>query len=701
MNDIELLKFIQSNFPRPFLLRELAKRLRLSGDHRLALKQQIKQMVVQGKLIRIKGQRFGLPTAMNLVVGILQASSKGFGYVIPEDVRQADVFVEGRDFGTAMHGDKIVVRVEGKNRMGKPKGRIIRILERAHDQIVGVFDYNRNFCFVVPDEKRLFHDIYINRKKTLGAQKGQKVVVSLQEWKSEQLNPEGEIITVLGYPDEQGVDIQSIIEKHELPTVFPARVLREAGSLAEQAIELDGRLDLRNQMTITIDPEDAKDLDDAVSLENTENGFRLGVHIADVSHYVKESNALDQEARLRGNSVYLVDRVIPMLPPELSNGICSLHPNVDRLTMSCIMDFDKKGNITHSEFANSVICTHTRFNYEQVQAILVDGDRSLKKHHEEVLPLLEKMSELAMLLRNKRKQQGSIDFNLPETKVILDKKGKPIEIRKVEHNLSHQIIEEFMLAANRTVATHMHNQKMPFLFRVHPSPDIDKLMEFAGFIRPLGYKLKVTDPLEPKELQRLLNHVSGKPEEHLINQVLLRSMKEARYSVENVGHFGLATSFYTHFTSPIRRYPDLVVHRLLRRTLQHKTEGINTDELYRQLESICKHTSTTERQAMEAERESQLIKKIEFLKDHVGKEYLGVITGVASYGFFVELQDFLVEGLVHVSAMTDDYYKFVEEKYSLEGEHNRRQFRLGDRVQVRIMKVGLQKKEIDLRIVDE
>ena len=697
MTEKDLIQFIKTNFPRPFLVRELAKRLRVSGDHRMELKREIKKLVEQGKLLRIKGQRYGLPTAMSLVVGALQASASGFGFVIPDDVKQADIYVEGRQFGTAMHDDRVVVRIEGKNRMGKPRGRIIRVLQRAHDQLVGIYDYNRHFCFVVPDDKRLFHDIYVNRKKTKGAQKGQKVVVKLLEWASEQLNPEGEIISVLGYPDEQGVDIQSIIEKHELPTIFPAKAITEAESKLEEKIVLDGRLDLRQLQIITIDPEDAKDLDDAVSLEKTEKGYRLGVHIADVSNYVQEGDSLDQESRLRGNSVYLVDRVIPMLPPQLSNGICSLHPDVDRLTMSCFMDLDKKGNIINHEFADSVIHTAARLNYEQVQSMLVENNASLRKKYNNVLPLMEEMAELAMSMRAKRRQQGSIDFNLPETKVILDRKGKPVEIRKLENNLSHQIIEEFMLVANRTVAMHMHQYQLPFVYRVHQSPDFEKLSEFARFIRPFGYKFKVTDPVEPKELQRLLHHVQGKSEEHLINQVLLRSMKEARYSVENIGHFGLAFGFYTHFTSPIRRYPDLIVHRLLRKSMKGRKMDMDRDKLYRELESICKHTSSTERQAMEAERESQLIKKIEFLKDHVGNEYEGVITGVASYGFFVELQDFLVEGLVHVSSMPDDYYKFYEEKYALEGEHNRKQFRLGDHIKVKLTKVDSARKEIDLQ----
>ncbi|MDI6782485.1 MAG: ribonuclease R, partial [bacterium] len=716
----ELFEYIKKNFPRPFHPRELMRDLNVAPDDKAAIHDLVQELTRTGKLVKIRGKRLGLATAMNLVIGTLQAHPQGYGFVIPDNLQQPDVYVNGRNFGTAMHGDKVVVRIEGKNAkrceersdkaiLGKSNGRIIRILDRAHTKLVGTFETNRYFCFVVPDEKRLFHDIYVSRKKTRGAKRGQKVVVKLLEWSSEQLNPEGEITDILGYPDEPGVDIQSIIEKYNLPSVFPATVLHEAELIAEQEKDLVNRLDLRDLLTITIDPEDAKDLDDAVSLERTETGYRLGVHIADVSYYVAEGTALDNEARLRGNSVYLVDRVLPMLPPQLSNGSCSLNPQEDRLTLSCIMDFDNEGNQVGSKIVDSIIKTSARLTYDQVKRIIVEKEKEIRITYQRLVPLLEEMETLARKLYAKRQQQGSIDFNLPETKVFLDDKGKVIEIRKIEKDISHQLIEEFMLAANKTVATQMSLLLMPSIYRVHQPPDRDAMLEFQTFIKPFGYKMKVTDPMPSKEVQRLLNTITGKPEEILINQVLLREMKEARYAVENIGHFGLAFPFYTHFTSPIRRYPDLIVHRLLRKlnfvkihcarseaTRDKRTLLREEQPIYQQLNHIAVHSSETERTAMEAERESVLVKKIEFLRAQVGEEYYGIISGVTAYGLFVELEEFLIEGLIHISTLDDDYYHFYEEQYAIKGEHTSRRFRLGDRVKVRVMKVDLQKKEIDL-----
>lgn len=696
----EFFEYIQKNFPRPFHPRELMRKLKVSPDNKAQIHDLLQELIRTGKLVKIHGKRLGLATAMNLVIGILQANPQGYGFIIPDNLQQPDVYVNGRNFGTAMHGDKVVVRIEGKNELGKPNGRIIRVLDRAHNRLVGTFDMNRYFCFVVPDEKRLFHDIYVSRKKTGGAKRGQKVVVKLLEWSTEQLNPEGEIVDILGYPDEPGVDIQSIIEKYNLPSVFPLSVLQEAELITEGRMELEKRVDLRNLLTITIDPEDAKDLDDAVSLEKTEKGYRLGVHIADVSYYVEEGTALEKEAKLRGNSVYLVDRVLPMLPPQLSNGICSLNPQEDRLTMSCIMDFDNDGNQIEYQIVDGIIKTSARLTYEQVKQMIVEKEKEIRITYQRLVLLLEEMEKLARMLSAKRQRQGSIDFNLPETKVILDDKGKVLAIQKIEKDISHQIIEEFMLAANKTIATHMHSLRLPFIYRVHQPPDIDKMLEFQTFIKPFGYKIKVTNAMSAKEVQRLLDLVAGKPEEILINQVLLREMKEARYAVENIGHFGLAMPCYTHFTSPIRRYPDLIVHRLLRKSRDNQSLLRKNQQLYNQLNNIAVHSSETERTAMEAERESVLVKKIEFLRDKVGEEYYGIISGVTSYGLFVELEDFLIEGLIHISTLSDDYYHFYEDQYAIEGKHTLRRFRLGDRIRIKIIKVDLTKKEVDMEIID-
>ncbi|MFB3897622.1 MAG: ribonuclease R [bacterium] len=701
INEKDLFKYIQTHYPRPFHPRELMRDLKITPDDKAAIHDMLQALVRTGKLVKIRGKRLGLVSAMNLIIGTLQANPQGYGFVIPDELQTPDIFISGRNFGTAMHGDKVVARIEGKNEVGKPNGRIIRVLERAHSKLVGTFDMDRYFCFVVPDEKRLFHDIYVSRKKTRGAKRGQKVVIKLLQWSSEQLNPEGEIIDILGYPEEPGVDIQSIIEKYSLPSVFPAKVITEAEAVIQSEPDLTHRLDLRNLLTITIDPEDAKDLDDAVSLEQTKQGYRLGVHIADVSHYVTENTALDKEAKLRGNSVYLVDRVLPMLPPQLSNGICSLNPQEDRLTLSCIIDYDHDGNQTGYKIADSVIKTAVRFTYDQVKQILVDKKKEIRITYQRLVPLLEQMESLARKLYKKRQLHGSIDFNLPETKVILNDSGKPIEIRKIERDISHQMIEEFMLAANRIIATHMHTLHLPFIYRVHQPPDTIKMLEFQTFIKPFGYKIKVTDPTPAKEVQRLLHAIAGKPEEILINQVLLREMKEARYAVENLGHFGLAMPFYTHFTSPIRRYPDLIVHRLLKKSKQKQAIMREDQPLYNLLNNIATHSSETERTAMEAERESVLVKKIEFLRDKVGEEYYGIISGVTSYGLFVELAEFLVEGLIHISTLSDDYYHFYEDQYCIEGEHTSRRFRLGDKVQVRVVKIDFQKKEVDLELVED
>ncbi|MCX7920265.1 MAG: ribonuclease R [bacterium] len=700
LNENELLAFIQQNFPRPFHPRELMKKLNVPPDEKAAIHDVLQALTRSGKLVRIRKKRLGLATAMNLIVGTLQANPQGYGFVIPDNVSLPDIYVHGRNFGTAMHGDKVVVRIEGKNQLGKPNGRIIRILERAQKKIVGIFDTNRYFCFVVPDDKRLFHDIYISRKKIRGAKRGQKVVVKLLDWSSEQLNPEGEIIDILGYPDEPGVDIQSVIEKYNLPAVFPINVIQEAEAVAEQPIDTKKRLDLRNLITFTIDPADAKDFDDAVSLEKTAAGYRLGVHIADVSYFVQENSALDIEAYRRGNSVYLVDRVLPMLPPQLSNGICSLNPGVDRLTISCLMDFDSAGNLMNYTIVDSIIRSSARLTYDQVQQILVSPQETNGVVSDTIVNILKEMEQLARRLYTKRLQQGSIDFNLPETKVILDENGRVLEIKKIQKDISHQIIEEFMLVANRTVATHMHALQLPFMYRVHQPPDTEKMREFQTFLKSLGYTMKVAEPMPAKEIQRILTLIAGKPEEIFLNQLLLREMKEARYAVENIGHFGLAFPIYTHFTSPIRRYPDLIVHRLLRksRTLQTRFDDIS--QVSQQLHNIAIHCSETERTAMEAERESVLMKKIEFLHDKVGNEYYGIISGVTAYGLFVELEDFLIEGLIHISSISDDYYHFNESHYALEGEHTSRRFQLGDRVYVRILKVDKINKEVDLELVE-
>ncbi len=590
----------------------------------------------------------------------------------------------------------MVVRIVGKRRGPAQEGRIIKVLERAKTNLVGTYHKRRFIGYVEPDDRKISKDIYIAQENSAGAMDGQKVVVSLADWQDVELGPEGKIVEVLGYPDDPGMDILALIKDFGLPLSFPDEVEEELTRLPSrvQRVELQKRLDLRKKNCFTIDPKDAKDHDDAVSLEKKPNGnYLLGIHIADVSHYVKEGSALDREALRRGTSVYLVDRVIPMLPEKLCNDICSLKPNRIRLTFSVILELTPQGEKVGYQIKESVIKSKAKLNYDEVQKFFDTGQTT--ENIEGLENDLLEMKKLAFKLLEKRLAMGSLDFDLPEAHVVLGKNGRVQDILQVIRLESHRLIEEFMLMANRTVAEHVSHLSVPFLYRVHEEPDQDKMEAFSDFVASLGYSLRVTGRIRPKRIQRFLKSLEGKPEESLINEVLLRSLKKARYSPENIGHFGLAFSHYTHFTSPIRRYPDLVVHRILKELQDGKYSFKRQRQLSRRLPRIGEITSERERLSEEAERESIKIKQIEFMQDKLGEQYQGVISGLVPFGFFVRLDSILAEGLVRISSLDDDYYLFDERKQRWVGRHTKKVYKLGERVKVQVVRVNKEQKEID------
>ena len=694
----DILKLMQDKAYRPLLLKELIGLFNVSRKERPVFKEMIGDMLEKGLIVKIRGDRYGLPGKMNLITGVLQGHPDGYGFVKSDLEGEADLFVPKRNMMGAMHNDRVVARIESADRGGRLEGRIIRILERFHSRIVGRFERGKNFGFVIPSDRKISHDIYIPPKLFNKAKDGDVVVAKIIAYPQKTRNPEGEIIKVLGRSSTPGIDTGMIIEEYELPTEFPEDVITEAEALPGEVAEsmLKERVDLRTLQTVTIDGERAKDFDDAVSIERLPDGrFRLWVHIADVSYYVPWGSELDNESYNRGTSVYLPDRVIPMFPERLSNHICSLNPREDRLTLTAEMMFDGNGNRINYKIYESVINSNERMTYTAVKEILEDEDSKIISRYSDLIETFHLMRELCLKLRAKRMGRGSIDFDLPEPEIILDLQSKTINIVRSERNIAHQIIEEFMLAANETIARHMGNKEIPFIYRVHESPDEDKIMEFNEFMEDLGYKFKLNHQ-QPKTFQRLLNKLEGKSEETLINQLLFRSMKQARYSTENIGHFGLASEHYTHFTSPIRRYPDLIVHRLIKEV--SKNRRVKEDRrsmLDAKLKDIAKHSSERERLSMEAEREVVELKKLEFMQDKIGSEYDGVISGVVAFGFFVELEDILVEGLVRVTSMYDDFYRFEERQHRLAGDRTDKVYRLGDKVRVRVDKVDMEKRKID------
>ncbi|MBI5198292.1 MAG: ribonuclease R [Nitrospirae bacterium] len=692
---------MQEKTYRPLLLEELSDTLQVSRKKRTAFENLVQTMVREGDLVRIRGDRYALPEKINLVSGTLQSHPDGYGFVIPDREGETDLYIPRRKMMGAMHGDRVVSRVEAVHRDGRREGQIIRVLERSHQKIVGRFERGKNFGFVVPTNRKITYDISIAQKHDLGALSGELVVAQILSYPQKFRNPEGKIVQRLGKPTRPGIETDVAIEEYGLPSEFPPDVIEEAREIPDRVTEemLSHRVDLRDLRTVTIDGERARDFDDAVSIRRLPHGdIRLWVHIADVGAYVREGSALDREAFARGTSVYFPDRVIPMFPEKLSNGICSLNPKENRLTMTAEMDFDRNGNRLRYHIYDSVIHSDERMTYTAVKKILVDGDQELLERYAPLMEDFHTMEELCRKLRKKRFSRGSIDFDLPEPEILLDLQGRTLDILTAERNIAHQIIEEFMLAANECVALHATSTQIPFLYRIHEPPDEDKILEFNDFIEEIGIRAKLL-PRSSKSFQRLLEKLEGKPEEKLISHLMLRSMKQARYAAENVGHFGLAAAHYTHFTSPIRRYPDLVVHRLIREILQkRKLSDRRKFHLSASLPEVGRHTSERERLAMEVEREVVEIKKLQFMADKVGEAYTGIISGVTSFGLFVELEKLLVEGLVRVTSMHDDFYRFEEKRHQLVGSRRNRTFRLGDRVAIRIEKVDLERRQMDFSL---
>lgn len=657
-----------------------------------------------GEIIKTRFETYGLPEKMGLVAGRFQLTSKGFGFVIPDNKgERPDVFIPPRALNGAMNNDRVLARVNTDAHGKKPEGEILRIIVHANNKVVGIFHQAGDFAFVTPDDKRIGQDIYVMKRNFGGARDGQKVVVEITEWPKDNRKAEGQISEILGNIGDVGLEILSIIKQNDLPLEFPEEVI-EASKKVPKSIkksELVERRDLRNRAIVTIDGEDAKDLDDAVYVEQLDNNeYLLGVYIADVSYYVTEDGILDREAMARGTSVYLVDRVLPMLPERLSNGICSLNAGEDRLCMSCEMHLDAKGKVLSYEIFPGVINVRHRLSYNIVREMLA-GDAELREKYADILPMIEKMNELRKILHNRRARRGSVDFDLPEQKVILDEQLKPVEIVQRIHGDAESLIEEFMLAANETVAQHMYNKHWPFIYRVHDVPAEEKMEQLAKLLTNFNVKFAPSETVKPKEIQQAVRAMIGRPEERLVNTVALRSMRQAVYQTENIGHFGLAAKFYTHFTSPIRRYPDLIVHRLLRQWMaEPKLKKDQVEPLTDKLDVIAEHSSIRERAAAEAERATVELKKAEYMAGHIGEEFDGVISGVTAFGMFVELANG-VEGLVHISSLVDDYYEFYEERYSLVGTHTGKAYRLGDKVRIEVLQVNISDVAIDFIMAGE
>lgn len=709
ITESDILEFMQEEAYKPMTYKELEQYFEIDDAEEFKhFLQCLVSLEQAGKVLRTRKDRYGVPERMNLLRGKLQAHAKGFGFLIPDDDDTADVYIHANDLKGAMNGDVILVRVtgrgEGSGRNSRLEGEVVRVVSRANTEIVGLYQHYESYGFVIADDKRIAKDIFIPKHAINGAVHGDKVVVEIVTYPEGRSAAEGQIIEILGSKDDPGVDILSIIRKYQLPEQFADEVLAEAKAIPDtvQEEEIAGRRDLRDKVTITIDGADAKDLDDAISIERSDDGqIILGVHIADVGHYVPERSQLDQEAYNRGCSVYLVDRVIPMLPPQLSNGICSLHPKVDRLTLTCEMTFDNKGKIVRHDIYPSVINTTERMTYDDVRDILVDEDEALLEQYAYLVDDLRAMRDLALKLRKRRMQRGAIDFDMKESKVLIDETGKPLEIINLERSIAEQLIEEFMLIANETVAEHFHWLKVPFLYRIHEDPDSEKLLTFFEFVSNFGYVIRGKhDAIHPGALQQLLHNIEGTKEEAVISTMMLRSMKQAKYDDESIGHFGLAAQYYTHFTAPIRRYPDLVIHRIISEVIKRKRLSAKRyDQLAGRMEDIAKHSSERERLAVDAERETVELKKAEYMLDKIGEEFEGIISGVTSFGMFVEL-DNSVEGLIRLSGMSDDYYHYHERQLALIGERTSKIYRIGDEVSIRVANVNLEEHTIEFEMID-
>ena len=703
-----ILDLMKNEYYVPMKEKELAIMLQVAPEERSNLKRALEELLADDKIQISKRGKYSLFDAKTAnakterIIGTFISNQRGFGFV-EIDGRQEDLFIPEDKVNGAYHLDTVEVALLQKSSGKRQEAQIIKIIERGTNTIVGTFQKSKNFGFVIPDNQKLAEDIFIPIERSKGAVDGHKVVVELTDYGNERKKPEGKIIEIIGHINDPGVDIMSIVKGFDLPVEYPQKVMNQAERIPDEILEADcvGRTDLRDMVMVTIDGEDAKDLDDAVSLTVKDGLYYLGVHIADVSNYVQERSALDREALNRGTSVYLVDRVIPMLPHKLSNGICSLNAGVDRLALSCLMTINEKGEVVDHSIEETVIQVNQRMTYTSVKKILEEKDEIEREQYKELVPMFEQMEELASILRKKRKKRGSIDFDFPETKILIDKEGHPVEIKPYDRNVATKIIEDFMLVANETVAQHFYWLEMPFVYRTHDVPDPEKIQKLASFIYNFGYSIKMNkEEIHPKEIQKLLGKVEGSAEEALISRLALRSMKQAKYTVDCTGHFGLACDYYCHFTSPIRRYPDLQIHRIIKDWIRGRMKSKKIEHYVEILPQVAAQASKLERRAEEAERETNKLKKVEYMEQHIGEIFTGVVSGVTQWGIYVELPN-TVEGMVHVSKLPGDYYLYDEQAYEMVGRDTGRKFKLGQTVNVSVENTDKFLRTIDFMIAEE
>lgn len=682
----------------PMKLKEIAILLQIPKAERDDLRLVLDALLAEGKIEVSKKGKFQKAES-ELLTGVYEGHPKGFGFVVVEGMDE-DIFIPESSSNGALHKDTVQVAVSPSKGGKRQEGVVLRILSHGMNEVVGTFQKNKNFGFVITDNLKFSRDIFVPLERSKGAMSGHKVVVEITDFGSSTKKPEGKVREIIGHINDPGTDIMSIVRGYELPVDFPEKVMHQAENVSDEVSTADmaGRMDIRSWQTVTIDGEDAKDLDDAITISKENDIYTLGVHIADVSNYVQERSALDVEALKRGTSVYLVDRVIPMLPHRLSNGICSLNQGTDRLALSCIMTIDGKGTVTGHKIAETVVNVDRRMTYTSVKKILEDRDEEEIKEYERLVPMFELMGELAGILREKRRKRGSIDFDFPESKILLDEKGHPIEVKAYERNSATKIIEDFMLIANETVAQDFFWQEIPFVYRNHDNPDPEKIQKLGMFINNFGHSIKITqDEIHPKELQKLLKNIEGTPEEPLISRLTLRSMKQAKYTTVSTGHFGLATKYYCHFTSPIRRYPDLQIHRIIKETLRGRMNEKRIQHYEAVLPEVASHSSDTERRADEAERETDKLKKVEYMERHIGKVFEGVISGITNWGIYVELPN-TIEGMIHITALRDDYYNYDETKYEMVGERTHNSYKLGQKLKIEVAGADKLQRTIDFEI---
>ena len=703
-----ILDLMDAEFYVPMKEKELAVMLQVSKEDRGELNRILNELLAEGKLsLTKKGKFIKAKHSDKELTGTFISHPKGFGFVEIEG-RDEDLYIPENFVNGAFHKDTVKVALLSTQSTGqngrRQEEQVIEILARGVKQIVGIYDKaNKNFGFVIPDNTKIHEDVFVPVERSKGAVSGHKVVCEITDYGKNNRKPEGKITEILGHVNDPGVDIMSIVKGYELPIEFSEKIMHQVERVASEVSEADmaGRRDLRDVQMVTIDGEDAKDLDDAVSLTKNGAQYQLGVHIADVTNYVQENSALDWEARERGTSVYLVDRVIPMLPHKLSNGICSLNAGENRLALSCLMTIDEKGEVVSHEIVESVIKVDRRMSYTSVKKILEDHDEEERREYEALVPMFELMRELAGILREKRKKRGSIDFDFPESKIVLDAQGHPIEIKPYERNVATKIIEDFMLIANETVAEHFHWMELPFVYRTHDNPDPEKIDKLGTFIRNFGYSIKSRqEDIHPKELQKLLAKIEDTPEEALISRLTLRSMKQAKYTIDCTGHFGLACQYYCHFTSPIRRYPDLQIHRIIKEQLRGRLNEKRIDHYNEILPEVAKHSSEMERRADEAERETDKLKKVEFMERHIGEIYEGVISSITAWGVYVELPN-TIEGMIHVSMLPGDYFYYDEETYEMVGQATDIRYKLGQTLKIRVNATDKITRTIDFVIPQE